>query len=60
MRTALGARSTIAGHQFRQILKLAMRRKAFKTLGLDHLRYMGDAEEITLDGTELRGVSIPR
>ena len=56
MRAAFGARVTIPGHKFRQILKLAMRRKAFKTLGLDHLRYMCEAEDVTLEGTELRAL----
>ena len=48
--------ATLSGDEFREILKLATRRKTFAVLGLDHLLQMRDRDEVQLLGHELRSL----
>ena len=49
---------TDLGDEFREILKLATRRKTFAVLGLHHLLQMRDRDEVTLLGHELRSLLV--
>jgi hypothetical protein len=57
-RAANCASATLPGDEFRQILKLATRRKTFRVLGLDHLLQMRDQHEVKLLGHELRSLLV--
>lgn len=46
--------ATLPGDEFREILKLAIRRKTFAFLRLNHLVSMRDRHEVKLLGHELR------
>jgi hypothetical protein len=46
--------ATLTGHEFRKILELAMRKKAFAALGLSHLPEMRNLDEMRLSGQDLR------
>jgi len=50
--------ATLPGDEFREILKLATRRKTFRVLGLDHLLQMRDQHEVKLLGHELRSLLV--
>ena len=50
-RAASCTSATRPGDEFREILKLATRRKTFAILGLDHLLQMRDRHEVRLLGT---------
>ena len=55
-RAAYCTSATIPGEEFREILNLATRRKAFAVLGLNHLLQMRDQHEVKLLGHELRSL----
>ena len=57
-RAAYCTSATLSGDEFREILKLATRRKAFAVLGLDHLLNMRDQHEVKLLGHELRSLLV--
>ena len=48
--------ATLSGKEFREILDLAVRRKTFAVLGLNHLLQMRNQREVTLLGHELRSL----
>jgi len=50
--------ATLSGDEFREILKLATRRKTFAVLGLDHLLQMRDRHRVMLLGHELRSLLV--
>ena len=55
-RAAYCTSATLPGHEFREILKLATRRKTFAILGLNHLLRLRDRNEVQLLGHELRSL----
>ena len=57
-RAAYCTSATLSGDDFREILKLATRRKTFAVLGLHHLLQMRDRDEVTLLGHELRSLLV--
>ena len=57
-RAAYCTSATLSGDDFREILKLATRRKTFAVLGLHHLLQMRDRDEVTLLGLELRSLLV--
>ena len=57
-RAAYCTSATLSGDEFREILKLATRRKTFAVLGLHHLLQMRDRDEVTLLGHELRSLLV--
>ena len=57
-RAACCTSATLPGDEFREILKLATRRKTFAILGLDHLLQMRDHHEVKLLGHELRSLLV--
>ena len=57
-RAACCTSATLPGDEFREILKLATRRKTFAILGLDHLLQMRDQHEVKLLGHELRSLLV--
>ena len=57
-RAAYCTSATLPGDEFREILKLATRRKTFAVLGLHHLLQMRDRDEVTLLGHELRSLLV--
>ena len=57
-RAAYCTSATLTGDDFREILKLARRRKAFAVLQLHHLLQMRDQDEVTLLGHELRSLLV--
>jgi len=57
-RAAYCTSGTLPGDDFREILKLARRRKAFAVMGLHHLLQMRDQDEVTLLGHELRSLLV--
>ena len=57
-RAAYCTSATLTGDDFREILKLARRRKAFAALQLHHLLQMRDQDEVTLLGHELRSLLV--
>ena len=57
-RAAYCTSATLPGDEFREILKLATRRKTFRVLGLNHLLQMRDQHEVTLLGHELRSLLV--
>ena len=57
-RAAYCTSATLPGDEFREILKLATRRKTFAVLGLHHLLQMRDQDEVTLLGHELRSLLV--
>jgi hypothetical protein len=57
-RAAYCTSATLSGDEFREILKLATRRKTFAVLGLGHLLQMRDQHEVKLLGHELRSLLV--
>jgi hypothetical protein len=57
-RAAYCTSATLPGDEFRQILKLATRRKTFAVLRLNHLLRMRDRQEVKLLGHELRSLLV--
>jgi hypothetical protein len=57
-RAARCTSATLAGDEFREILRLATRRKTFAVLGLGHLLQMRDQDEVQLLGHELRSLLV--
>jgi len=57
-RAACCTSETLPGDEFREILKLATRRKTFRVLGLGHLLKLRDRDEVTLLGHELRSLLV--
>ena len=57
-RAAYCTSATLSGDEFREILKLATRRKTFAVLGLNHLLQMRDQSEVQLLGHELRSLLV--
>ena len=57
-RAAYCTSATLSGDDFREIVKLATRRKTFAVLGLDHLLQMRDRHEVKLLGHELRSLLV--
>ena len=57
-RAAYCTSATLSGDEFREILKLATRRKTFRALGLNHLLQMRDQHEVKLLGHELRSLLV--
>jgi hypothetical protein len=55
-RAAYCTAATLSGDDFREILKLATRRKTFAVFGLAHLLQMRDRHEVKLLGHELRSL----
>jgi len=55
-RAACCTSATLPGDEFREILKLATRRKTFAILGLDHLLQKRHLYEVKLSGQELRSL----
>jgi hypothetical protein len=55
-RAAYCTTATLPGDAFREILKLAIRQKAFAVLRLDHLLQKRHLHEVTLSGHELRSL----
>jgi len=57
-RAAYCTSATLSGDEFREILKLATRRRTFRALGLNHLLQMRHQHEVTLLGHELRSLLV--